>query len=233
MKVIKVGQKLQTSFTPNELARMLSTSFFKNLTQGIVQKKFDISKIDQYVKVLANKSVDTTEYEFYFAIFELYNQFQKDCEFCFNLKNTYDIRSDSITTLDELYKYKEDQTDVIVNQKGKIYDFELKRYRDALDFDSLFKFVKRKIIDHYSVKYNYFIILQPKIYSNITFEVFEKLHNEIVKESKDLGIIAFSLNHDNEEIITVQVFPEFSVSKRKTTSQGSEFTKLLNIEIEK
>jgi hypothetical protein len=228
MKIIKVGLKLQASFTVQELARMLVANFFTNLTNDLNQKKISISDVNLHVKRLAKKSVDSIEYEFYIALLDLYGQFQKDCDFRFNLKDTYNFRKTNIITLTDLYKYRDDPPDVIIGQKNSSYEFEFKRYRGNMDFDSISNFIKRKITNYYADKSNYYILLQPDVFSNVSINIFEKLHDGIKKINKNFGIIAFSFKDDCQNIVTIQVFPEFITSKRNVINDGSLFTDLLN-----
>ena len=227
MNIERVSGKLRLRVAPKELTLLIISKFFNNLSTKIAQDSLNETELSNYVKQLANKSVDSTDYEFFIAILELYKQFNRNCEFGFNLKNNFDIKTDRIITLDDISKYREDPPDIIVFYNGNEADFEFKRYRGDIDFDPIFSFLKNKIINHYSDKANYLILLQPEPNSNISFDLFSKIHNEIVKLNKDFGRIAFTLNHDNFEIITAFVYPKFEVSKREYSSEHELFSDIL------
>jgi len=78
---------------------------------------------------------------------------------------------------------------------------------------------------HYSGESNFLVILQLKPNSNIDLNIFKKLHKGLKKETNQPGIIGFSLNNNNEEMILVRILPEFNMSKRPY----SEINALANI----
>jgi len=230
MRIIRVDGKLRVRISAKELVLLIISKFFSELTKKIVEGSYNASEISTYVKELAKDSVDSTDYEFFTSILDLYEQFEKNCDFCFNLKNSFDLSKNKIVTLDDLSHYREDPPDVIVYYQNNYYEFELKRYRDSLTFESLYDFVKKKIISHYSGKSNYLVILQPAPYSGISFDIFKKLHEIIKKGKKQPGIIGFSLNNNNKEIILIRVFPELEIAKRKFNSEVDIFAEILHSE---
>lgn len=227
MNIIKANGSLQASFSDHELTTMIVSKFFANLADGLNCKEYSIDKINDYIKKLADKSADTTEYEYLTAVLELKHQFDDNCRFNFKLKDSFDLKKDTIKNIDDLNKFKIDPPDVIIDFKNNLYEFELKRYRDELDLDHLFVFIKNKILDHYSIKENYFIILQPKAFVKFDFSIFKGLSQKIREENKDLGIISLSMNNNNTEMITTQLFPEFKSWKRPYKSETIEISEML------
>lgn len=214
MKLIKTDGKFKICFSAKELTLLLIANFFDDLTKKVKERSTNSLDISVYIKQLADHSVDSTDYEFFTSILHLYEQFEKNCEFCFNLKDTFNPRVNKIISIDDLYYYREDPPDVIVQYKNNFYEFELKRYRDAFIFDKLYTFLKKKIIMHYSGKSNFLVILQLKPNSNIDLNIFKKLHESLKKEKNQPGIIGFSLNNNNKEMILIRVLPELNMSKR-------------------
>ena len=196
MKILNVKGQLKVCFSSKEIANLLVLRFFSQLFSAgkLYNEPYDSSAVSDYIKQLANQSVDSTDYELYTSILDLYEQFEKNCEFCFNLKNTINPKSIEIVSIEDLYRYREDPPDVIVRHKNNFYEFELKRYRDAFTFDKLYDFLKRKIIMHYSGKTNFLVILQLQPNSNINLKIFKRLHERLKKETNQPGIIGFSLN---------------------------------------
>ena len=214
MKIIKAGVKIKVSFSAKELTSLIVAKFFNDLTKKINEGSADALDISIYIKQLADHSVDSTDYEFYTAILDLYEQFEKDCEFCFNLKDTFDPKINKINSIDDLYNYREDPPDVIVLYKNNFYEFELKRYREDFTFNKLYNFLKKKIILHYSGKTNFLIVLQLKPNTNIDLNIFRRLHESLKNENNQPGIVGFSLNKNNEEMLLVRILPELNMSKR-------------------
>lgn len=230
MKIIKFEGTLKVCYSAKEIATLLVSRFFNKLfsEKSLKNEPFDSEAVSAHIKNLANNTVDTKDYELYLAITDLYYQFDKDCDFCFNLKPSYNPDKDKILTVDDLRTYTDDPPDVIVLSKGKFYDFELKRYRGELTYEALFSFVKKKIILHYSGKANYLIIIQPKPFSTMTFSVFKDLHESLKKENNQPGYIGFTFNVNNKEIFLVRVLPILDQSKRLYNSETDIFSELLN-----
>ncbi|GEM_PF-3120584 len=229
MKLIKTDGRFKICFSAKELTLLVIAKFFNELTEKIKEGSVDSLDISVYIRQLADQSADSTDYEFFTSILDLYEQFEKNCEFCFNLKNTFNPKVNKIISIDDLYRYREDPPDAIVLYKNNFYEFELKRYRDEFTFDKLYTFLKKKIILHYSGKSNFLVILQLKPNSNIDLNIFKKLHESLKKETNQPGIIGFSLNNNNEEMILVRVLPELDMSKR-SHSEINAFADILHSE---
>jgi hypothetical protein len=230
MTINKADGKLRVCLSAKELALMLVSKFLNDLTSEIISKRLDKDDISIHIKKLANNSVDSHDYEYFASILDLYELFEKNCDFCFNLKSSFDFKEDVIRSLNDLTKHKDDPPDAIVLYKNNYFEFELKRYRDKLNVDKMHEFIKKKIILHYSERQNYLILLQSAPFSDISLDIFEKLHKKLIKEKNIPGIIGFSLNNDNEEMILIRIFPNLDISKRGYTSQKDRFAELLHSE---
>lgn len=231
MKILRFNGKLVACFSAKEIANLLVLKFFTKLfsKEELKNEPYDSETVFNYIRNLSNQTIDSTDYEFYTAILELYDLFENKCEICFNLKTTFDPQINKITSIKDLYSYREDPPDIIIRHEGKFYEFELKRYRDKFNFDELLSFLKNKIIMHYSGRYNFLIILQLKPYSNIDLDIFKQLHEKLKLEKNQPGIIAFSLNKNNEEMLLVRILPDLNISKRPH-SEINSFSEILNSE---
>jgi len=231
MKIFKSEGQSKVCFSPKKIANFLISNFFSQLfsAEKLKNESYDSTMVSDYIKKLADQSVDSIDYELFTSILDLYEQFGKNCEFCFNLKNTFNPKVNKITNMNELYRYREDPPDVIVFYKNNFYEFELKRYRDEFTLKKLCIFVKKKILMHYSGKSNFLIILQLKPNSNIDLNIFRELHENLKKEVNQPGIIGFSLNNNNQEMILIRVLPELNMSKRQF-NEFNTFTDILHFE---
>ncbi len=230
MKINKVDGKLRVCLTPKEMALLLVSDFFVNLTEEINKGTADEENIKKQIKNLANKSVDSHDYEYFAAILDLYEQFKKNCELCFNLKPSFDYKTDSVKTLKDLTKYKDDPPDVIILYKENYFEFELKRYRGDLTVDSIYKFLREKIILHYSGHQNYLILIQSPPNTELSLDIFKKVHERLIKEKNDSGIIGFSLNNGSKEMILIRILPKLDFSKRAYETESDRFAELLHSE---
>lgn len=222
MKFFKTDQKLKVCFTIQELACLVLS---KNLPEiiDIARNSGALKNSKILTNNLAQKSANSKEHELYVALFDLYELFKNECQFCFNLKDTFNLKLNAINTFNDLEKFNNDPPDVIVYHQNNFYEFELKRYRGELSAKSLFDFIIKKIITHYSDhNCNYYIILQPRPYSALNLDIFENLHKKIIQLKRNLGKIAFSVNNDNKEMILINVFPELAINKRPFI-QGSKY----------
>lgn len=148
MKIFKVNGQLKACFSSKEITNLLISRFFTQLfsAEKLKIEPYDSAVVSDYIKKLADHSVNSTDYELYTSILDLYEQFEKKCEFCFNLKNTTDLKTIKIASIQDLYRYRDDPPDVIIRYKNNFYDFELKRYRDEFTLDKLYVFLKKKIL---------------------------------------------------------------------------------------
>ena len=207
---------------------LIVSKFFSSLLGKISNKPYNETELATYIKELADNSVDSTDYEFFISILDLYKQFNKECDFCFNLNSKFNFKKDIIKNLDELSHFREDPPDVIVKWRGNFFEFELKRYRGKLTADSLFSFIRDKIIMHYSGYSNFLIILQPKPGTGLSFNIFKDIHTRIKKLNRYNGIIGFSLNDNNKELILARVSPKLEIYKVPFENEISLLSEIIN-----
>ncbi len=230
MQITKSIEGYKLSISAKELAEMNVSNFFVKLfsNKSLLDKPHDSKEVKDFIEQLAKKSIDSKEYEYYSALLDLYYVFEKNCDFCFNLKNNFDSKQDQIETIDDIEKFKDDPPDVIVKYKGFEYPFELKRYRGKVTFEALYNFIKTKIMIHYSGQQNFLVILQPDRGANIDLDIFKQLHEKLKKERNQPGYIGLTFNHDNIEIVTIRVLPELEKYTRPYIAENDLFTDLLH-----
>lgn len=202
-------------FAPHELAFLVLSKDFPVILKIAENNLKNLNNAKILTNKLTQTSVNSKAYEYFIAIFDLYELFHDNCQFCFNLNSKFNQSSDRINTLDDLEKYRLDPPDIIVYHQKNLLDFEFKRYRGKLSTELLYDFINRKIINHYSdYKCNYYIILQPAPNTTLDLDIFENLHKKINKLNRKIGKIAFSLNNNNKEMLVVSIFPDLTISKR-------------------
>lgn len=230
MEIIKPTDGYKLCLSAQELARMNVVSFFIKLfaNKNLHDKQYDSKEVKEFISKLSKNSIDSKEYEYYMATLNLYHAFEKNCDFCFKLKRNFNPDQDMIKTIEEIEKFKDDPPDVIVRYKKSDYPFELKRYRGKITFDDIFNFIKKKIIDHYSGKQNFLIILQSSSGSKIDLSIFKRIHEQLKNEKNQPGYIGLTFNHDNMEIVTVRVLPNLDKYTRPYKPETDLFTDLLN-----
>lgn len=227
MKITKNNYKLYACFTAKELTELLLKKDFQDLMNIALNNS--TSEAEQKVNELSKKQSKLKDSsELWTAIFGLYNEFDKSCDICFLLKDTFNHNKDEISSVQDLIKLKEDPPDISIISDGTMYPFELKRYFDLVKIEKLLDFVKSKILS-YSEPYNFYITLQPEADQIIDVETFRKLHEELVKidSQKINGIIAFSFNAENQYIVNIQVFPEFKMNRYKFETGSEQVANIL------
>lgn len=225
MELHKLYGNFVVCFTPKELANLLINDFFLKITRGLSNPKLKNTTLHDY---LLNNSSESRDYEYYVAIFDLYDLFNKDCEICYHLNNKFNLGKSLINTIDDLIRYREEFPDVIVRFKKRYFEFELKRYKGKLNLESLYSFVLEKIVKHYSGKTNYLILLQGEPGSKLSYITFKKLHQKLRKERIFPGILGFSFNNDNREMILIRVFPELNQYKRPFRNGSEQIAEVIN-----
>lgn len=233
MNLYKINTKLAVCFTAKELADLLMwpvelALLHKSLEARLEGKKIDDETLRESVLQLGKDSANSKDYEYWTAIFSLHEDFGKNCEICFYLKDTFNPHRDLITTNADLEKFKQDPPDVMLKHKSSGYaEFELKRYRDKLNEDGLLTFIKNKIL-RYSVPFNYCIILQHTAGTEMPQMIFENLHKRIEELTikRDLGKICFIFNANNQYMIFAHVYPKLYVYKQPFISGSNQVKNL-------
>lgn len=230
MEIFQSSTGYRVCLSPKELAIMVINDFFTKLfsNKELGNKSYDSKEVKDYIIELSKKSIDSKEYEYHTALLELYQAFDKKCDFCFKLKAKYDPKKHKISTMSDLEKFNNDPPDLIIKYQKHEFSFELKRYRGKITFDDMYAFIKRKIIDHYSGQLNFLILLQPEVGSSVDFNIFRQIHKRLKKEKNQPGYIGFTFNRESKEIITVRVAPKLDKSVRPFSSQSDIYSDLLN-----
>jgi hypothetical protein len=233
MKFIQVkvnsNRETQLCLTSKELKDLLRKNIHRELDE-LVGQNIDHDKQELIDKAFESgkRSANTKMYEYYEAILFGYHYFEREYEFCFNLKSSFDVDKSRINSIMDLDIYKVDPPDIIILYKGSFHYFELKRYKDEINQDALLSFVMTKILKHYqpNLKYNYLILLQsPQAF--VGDKVFETLHHTIQNQELMkgfLGNITFCLNDNNEKHLYIRVWPEFYHEDKPFVSMSKIFS---------
>lgn len=234
MNLRKANTKLVACFSVKELVDLLLwpvevSLLNKTLESRLKGKKIDDAALGDTVLGWSKDSASSKDYEYWAAIFSLYEDFGEGSEICFYLKDIFNHHKDSITSYSDLEKYKQDPPDVVIKNKLNGYaEFELKRYRGELNQEGLVNFIKDKIL-RYSVPFNYCIILQHASGTVLPQMIFEDLHKTI-KEfpiQRSLGNICFIFNVNNQHMIFAHVYPELNVYKQPFNSGSDQVKRLM------
>lgn len=227
MKIYKLNGNLLACFSPKELANLLINDFHIKFIRGLSNPKLKNTTLRGYI---LNNSSESRDYEYYVAIFDLYELFNKDCEICYSLNKKFALRESVINTIDDLIYYREEFPDVIVRFKKKYFEFELKRYKGKINLESLYDFIVKKIIRHYSGKTNYLILLQSEPGSKLSYLMFKRLHKKLKQEGNFPGYLGISFNANNREMVSVRIFPELNQFKRPLRNGSEQIADLIQKE---
>jgi len=210
----KLSQKTLVCFNAKELVVLILGEELRPIVNLAINSypAFPKEQIHSLTKAVSDSR---DKHELYAAIFGLYQEFGRDCEFCFYLKDAFDPKRDIIDSFDKLVEAKTDPPDIIIYHQGGLYNFELKRYRGLIDENSMLEFLKKKVL-RYSEPLNFYILLQPPTNSVVSFDIFQNLHNKFKKLIEDKNIksrVCFSLNSENQSMISVHIYPDYKVYK--------------------
>lgn len=234
MKLCKVKTKLMACFSIKELVDLLLWPIELSLltiiqNARIEGRRIDNSSLGRLALEWGKASANSKDYEYWSAIFTLYENFGEGSEICFYLKDSFNHQKDSITSYSDLEKFKQDPPDVIIkNRQNKYAEFELKRYRGELSENGLIAFLKQKILD-YSFPINFCIILQQNPGTVMPIMIFENLHNAIEELTiqRNLGKVCFIFNANNQHMIFAHVYPELKYYKQPFYSGSDQIKNLI------
>lgn len=231
MQVFKVKSTLaiRACFSTKELLDLLISQDANTIFD--LAKKSLISPKETHAQILslAMYRSRSKDYEYWSAIFALFDLFSDITNFCFNLKNTFNPAKDTISSIGDLEKYKDDPPDVIVQTDKGFIEFELKRFNKAINFTTLSTFLNTKIIKHYSNHdRNYFVLIQTIQSDEVNLEVFKEVYTWIRSNNINPGTIAFSLNNMNKEIYTIIVWPQIQIINRPFIRGSKQFSEILS-----
>ncbi|OGG59143.1 hypothetical protein A3C89_01915 [Candidatus Kaiserbacteria bacterium RIFCSPHIGHO2_02_FULL_50_50] len=220
MEICKKNSSLVACFPKAELLKMYEThkksSILAKLNeQGKTLGDFNsMTEALNWVHRLGQMSAnDRDEHELIAAVFFVVDFYEGTSEICFKLKNSFNYNKDKTDSIDTLNKYRDDPPDFIIKQSDGWRDFELKRYREALDTDTIFDFIIKKV-GHYGNlgDMNLLLILQANGSNELKID-FRDLHERLTKEKYAFrGEILLSFNNNSAEMVICQVFPNFAKS---------------------
>ncbi len=191
MKICKVKMRLMACFNIEELCNLLLWPLESSLLSTALEarlkgKKIDKESLQKSVVQFRKNSAKSKDYEYWTAIFSLYEDVGVGSEICFYLKDSFGPNKDTIISYADLEKFKKDPPDVIIKHKTNGFlEFELKRYMDELTEDNLFNFIDKKIFKHYGTAFNFLVILQNKPGTQLHDSIFENLYKRSL--SKENG----------------------------------------------
>ena len=225
MNIRKVNGVPIACFTKSELGGLLINGQLPRLKQAMVE--FDVSAIDlqrdwqignlQKIEELAGvvskqMTNDRDEHELFTAWEILAPFYGEEVEICFELKNTFNHNKDSINTLDDLNKFRDDRIfgDFIIRTQEGYRGIQLKRYRGNLENAEIQKFIE-KVLNEYGTGLgdtNLMILMQP-IGDNMDDVDFAGIHELLVQLAPKIkGQIFFAFNANNSRSVVVEVFPD-------------------------
>lgn len=192
-EIMKRGIKLSELRGDNDLMDEIATSFSTRL----------------------NSDKDRIEI---FAAWNVFLNFYEDnSQACFEPKPGFNISKDVIETLGVLKNAIAEATltDFAILSKNGIRRFQLKRYREPIDEDSVFQFIIKKISEYGNIgDINLLIILQSDVLANIGALGFENLHRKIGALGYSFGgEILISYNEENKFSVINQIYPRLATSR--------------------
>ncbi|MHA1371610.1 MAG: hypothetical protein ACTSRA_18070, partial [Promethearchaeota archaeon] len=141
----------------------------------------DYSKMEKLSNLVGERGAQhRDEHEIFVALFIVLDFYEAGSEVCFELEDSFNLNKDKILSLKDLNKFRTDPPDFIIKSKDGLRQFELKRYRDGLNTEEVFNFIKKKVA-HYGNDLgdmNLLLILQSSAYDISTIN-FHELHERL------------------------------------------------------
>lgn len=210
-------------FSKEELTTLFEKAIKDRIHEEIKNNNLssDDLKEDSYkMKELADKigkeiSEHRDIHEIFASLFIFLNFYETESEVCFELNSSFDPDFSKIQSLEHLNKFREGIfSDFIIRSQDGFRDFQLKRYRDQLDEQSISDFVSLKVKGYGNNlgDVNLLVILQSKerSISNIEFSLIHKKIKELNLSFKGQILIAY--NENNNFSVIIQVYPELRKS---------------------
>ncbi len=213
-------------FTQAELSGLYGTAKKLEIAKEIAAKgyapiemMFDPQKLNEIVDTLKERGLKSKEdVEIFVALFTYLEFYSEDSRVCFVMKDSFNPRKTPIQTFDELKNaLKENElTDFAIASADGLRQFQLKRYRDELNTDSLLAFIQKKLA-HYGNDMggrNLLILLQADEGTDIGVIDFEVL-SQALKESdiKTEDHILISYNEMNKVNVINTVYPTLGTTR--------------------
>lgn len=238
MKIRKVDMRLMVCFEIRELVDLLlwpveSLLLSTTLNARLEGKEINEEVLKQSAVKFGKNSANSKDYEYWTAIFSLYEDVGDGVGICFYLKNTFNPQKNTINSYADLEEFKTDPPDVIIERKsGGFSEFELKRYREEVTENSLFDFIDEKILKHYSISLNFCIILQHEPGTKLPELIFENLYKRIknISLKRDFGRICIIFNANNQSMIFAHIYPELSIYKKPFINGSGQLKNIIKLD---
>ncbi len=210
--------------TKDEFEQMYKKAKQPELLRVIAEKGYtlenlgnDREKMKEVASEVAASLKSKEEIEIFIALFCLPEFYSKNSKICFVAKSDFNPNASAPASLEELIGLlKENElTDFAVLSDGDLRQFQLKQYRETLNTEALFEFIKKKV-EHYAKNLGYvnlLIILQSPEGSldGVSFEDLTEKIKEL--EIKSEGEILISYNEENQNSVIVRIYPELGICR--------------------
>ena len=159
------------------------------------------------IKLVRNKE----DHEIFSVLFVFSDFYEKDCEICFELKSGVSLDVE-ISSLAKLKGVCEESTlnDFIIIASDGARTFQLKRYRNILQTDELFKFLQEKLLHYGNTlgKTNLLVMLESKNgdLSSVDFHKINEMLLDLDLKNTDSEVL-ISYNEENKFLVINRVYP--------------------------
>ncbi len=219
-------------FSKQELVNLYKKSKAKEFVDEISKKGYSYEELkaddkkNEIVDIVVNRGLkDKTEVEIFAALFNYLSFYSEESEVCFMLKDSFSLSRNNIVSFrnlkDVIKEYE--LTDFGILSGNELRQFQLKRYRNNLDIESLFGFIKDKIANYGNnlADVNLLISLQTenRDISKINFHVLSEKLNSY--QFKSQGEILISYNEENKFNVINKVYPGLATCRIPFNSSKS------------
>jgi len=225
MKLYKIKNKNIICFLKDELSKLFEVAKKVELLQEIRKQNFsfddlktDYSKMKKIADTVGERGAQhRDEHEIFASLFVFLDFYEANSEVCFELKNGFNPSKNKINTLKDLNAFRESasDSDFIIKSGDGLRKFQLKRYRNNLNTQGIFDFIKEKVA-HYGNNLddtNLLVVLQSSAYT-ISQINFHELHDKLKSLNlKFQGQILISYNENNKEMVINQVHPNLTTTR--------------------
>ncbi len=213
MNFYRINQEIIVCYSKKELV-----DIFKNYGKKDLKGKVSID-VERLKKTLENFSKvlrSRDNHEIFIATFSFLDFFESKSEVCFKLEN-FNTNKDRANTLEELNRFRAKTPDFIIKSGDKLLrHFELKRYRNKIDTEELFNYIKKTIREYGDNigNTNIIFLIQPeKPFMRVEIN-FQNLYQNIKSLNyKFNGQILLNWNENCDQNILVQLYPKLTKQK--------------------
>lgn len=165
------------------------------------------------IELVRNKE----DHEIFSVLYVFSDFYEENCEICFELKSgiSLDVEINSLAELKEICEEGTLNDFIIITSDGARI-FQLKRYRNILQTDDLFKFLQEKLLHYGNTlgKTNLLVMLESKDgdLSGVDFHEINKMLLGLDLGNTDSEIL-ISYNEENKFYVINRVYPTLARSK--------------------